>query len=105
MIEQATVLLPHADRDTNPPVSIYFVHLSSLSLGAGQARLAALREAPRRVSRPAHPSAPEPTPTSRRRPGRAAPLPVPPCTPCTVCRSWPKRLPPACAWGSTSSRC
>jgi hypothetical protein len=29
MIEQATVHLPHADRDTNPPVSIYLVHLSS----------------------------------------------------------------------------
>jgi hypothetical protein len=28
MIEQATVHLPHADRDTNLPVSIYLVHLS-----------------------------------------------------------------------------
>jgi len=29
MIEQATVELPHADRDANPPVSIYLVLLSS----------------------------------------------------------------------------
>src|SRR5215216_3745154 len=29
MIEQATVKLPHTDRDTNPPVSIHLVHLSS----------------------------------------------------------------------------
>ena len=29
MIEQTTVDLPHTDRDTNPPVSIYLVHLSS----------------------------------------------------------------------------
>jgi serine phosphatase RsbU (regulator of sigma subunit) len=28
MIEQTTVDLPHTDRDTNPPVSIYLVHLS-----------------------------------------------------------------------------
>jgi len=29
IIEQATVDLPHADRDANLPVSIYLVHLSS----------------------------------------------------------------------------
>lgn len=29
MIEQATIHLLHADRNTNPPVSIYLVHLSS----------------------------------------------------------------------------
>ena len=29
MIEQITFDLPHADADTNPPVSIYLVHLSS----------------------------------------------------------------------------
>ena len=29
MIAQATVELPHADRDANPPVSIYLVHPSS----------------------------------------------------------------------------
>jgi len=31
MIEQTTVDLPHTDRDTNPPVSIYLVHLSRWS--------------------------------------------------------------------------
>jgi hypothetical protein len=29
MIEQTSVDLPHTDRDTNPPVSSYLVHLSS----------------------------------------------------------------------------
>jgi hypothetical protein len=38
MIEQATVHLPLADRDTNPPVSIYLVHLSSF-FGAAAARV------------------------------------------------------------------
>src|SRR5215213_11436165 len=33
IIEQTTVHLPYRDRDTNPPVSIYLVHLSRFVRG------------------------------------------------------------------------